>query len=68
MDFSPEIVGFLIAASIFAFVVWYYLSTESKRNNFLTNRIRETNDDKTKSAKQIAIEKELENLKSKIGD
>lgn len=66
MDFSPEIVGFLIAASIFAFVVWYYLSTESKRNNFLTNRIRETNDDKTKSAKQIAIEKELENLNNPI--
>ena len=66
MDFSPEIVGFLIAASIFAFVVWYYLSTESKRNNFLTNRIRETNDDKVKSAKQIAIEKELENLNNPI--
>lgn len=66
MDFSPEIVGFLIAASIFSFVVWYYLSTESKRNNFLTNRIRETNDDKTKSAKQIAIEKELENLNNPI--
>ena len=66
MDFSPEIVGFLITAAIFTFVVWYYLSTESKRNNFLTNRISDANENKNKSAKQIAMEKELENLNNPI--
>ena len=54
LDFSASTIGFMFALSVVLVVTWKYFSSEKKRENFLSDRIRDFHAEENlkKSARQ----------------
>lgn len=67
LDFSASTIGFMFALSVVLIVTWKYFSSEKKRENFLSDRIRDfqAEENLKKSARQEKIEKKISDVGSK---